>query len=135
MDRVLLDLPVTRPANRSRPVSRLPGLSLALLSLAASACTWSVPADPGLNARARSRDSGFDPAPEPGPSVGPRPLVADDGMRGLYVSRCGGCHEAYAPSSHAASEWPGVVRRMAPRAGVFGAERERLLEWLVANAR
>jgi hypothetical protein len=106
----------------------------ALLAFAASACSWSVPADPGRNALVRSRPRA---APEAAPHVPgeARPMVADDGTHALYVARCGVCHVAYDPRSVSAEEWPGVVRRMAPRAGLFGAERDRLLAWLQANAR
>jgi hypothetical protein len=59
----------------------------------------------------------------------------DAAMRSLYLSRCARCHEPYEPSSASAAEWPGIMRRMAPRAGLFGPERDRLLAWLQANAR
>jgi hypothetical protein len=109
-------------------------LAVLALCLAASACRWSVPADPGLNSLARARPRAATDAVREAP-VGPRPTVDDGGMRSLYVSRCAGCHEPYDPASASAGEWPGILRRMAPRAGLFGAERDRLLAWLQANAR
>jgi hypothetical protein len=56
-------------------------------------------------------------------------------MRAVYLSRCGRCHEPHDPTEAFAGEWPGILRRMAPRAGLFGPERDRVLRWLQANAR
>src|SRR5437773_1006607 len=67
------------------------------------ACSWSVPADPGKNAALRGR-----PAP------------VDDGARTLYVQHCSRCHEPFSPSHATAEEWPSLVRRYGPRAGLFG---------------
>ena len=129
-----------------------PLLRAALLSSAAAAafvaagslaaCAWSVPADPGMNARQRG-GLGVVPAAT-GPARGvlsagrgvPRSTArSDDGARAVYLERCGRCHEPFSPRHAAADEWPGIVRKMGPRAGLFGAERGRVLSWLQANAR
>lgn len=114
------------------------------LALAASACSWSVPADPGENVRLRSRGADADPAALSNPPDGSlRPAsvraiggdASDDGARTIYLTRCGRCHEPFSPRRASAGEWPGIVRKMGPRAGLFGEERDRVLRWLQANAR
>ncbi len=116
-------------------------LALPLLAAAAllAGCAWSVPADPGQNARLRGRSFAEEPLPPVGPGealparvVGPS---SDDGARALYASRCGSCHAPFSPRFATADEWPAHVRKYGPRAGLFGADRERVLRWLVANAR
>lgn len=131
----------------SRRLRRLPRvLALSMLALPA-ACSWAVPADPGENARLRSRSLDVGPtAPSmPGRSDGSvdgrgaSPVRAlggdatDDGA--IYRQRCGQCHEPFSPRHASAGEWPGYVRKYGPRAGLFGEERARVLRWLQANAR
>jgi hypothetical protein len=101
-------------------------------------CAWSVPADPGRNALLRSRDTtdaGFlasTAAPGRAQAIGG--AASDDGARTLYLSKCGQCHAPW-PATHAtAAQWPGFVAKYGPRAGLFGADRERVLRWLQANA-
>lgn len=113
---------------------------LALATLAA--CSWSVPADPGENARLRSRPSGAGPAALPHPSAASGPGVvalgsdaSDDGARAIYLTRCSRCHEPFSPRHARAGDWPALVRKYGPRAGLFGEERDRVTRWLVANAR
>ena len=118
-----------------RPFAWLP---LAVLTLALTHATgcWSVPADPGENARLRSHRpvpvaptgdafaggaGGADPADDPRASA-------------LYHTRCAQCHEAYPPEAFAPGEWPLYVDRYGPRAGLYGAERASVLHWLQANA-
>jgi cytochrome c5 len=101
-----------------------------LFAAGVSACTWAFPSDPG----ARTRRA------EPTPSVAlpgdaSAPASDDPVARGLYLDRCTRCHDPFAPSSFSAREWPTLVARYGPRAGLFGAERARVLAWLQANAR
>ena len=105
---------------------------LVLLSLLVAACSWSVPADPGRNARLHARSSGASPAASWSPDA---TGFVDDGAARIYVTKCSQCHEPFAPSHAAADEWPRFVRKYGPRAGLFGAERERVLRWLQGNAR
>jgi hypothetical protein len=100
----------------------------------AAACAWSVPADPGVNsARRGGPPRAAAPTPEDGaPAL--RAAAPDDGARTTYLTRCGRCHEPFPPSHATASEWPRLVRKYGPRAGLFGAERERVLRWLRARA-
>jgi mono/diheme cytochrome c family protein len=110
-----------------------PQAALAVLALAAAACGWSVPADPGENARQRTRQS---PALAPSPQAtvaAPRP--ADAATQALYAQKCGACHAPFSPAYASASEWPTFVRRYGPRAGLFGADRARVLAWLQDHAR
>ena len=61
--------------------------------------------------------------------------ATDDGTRAVYMQRCGQCHEPFSPRHASAAEWPGYVRKYGPRAGLFGEERDRVVRWLMANAR
>lgn len=116
--------------------------ALVLCVCALGACAWSVPADPGLNALRRSR-AGADALSAPGASDVARPAptqvlggaASDDGARSAYLAKCSQCHAPWPPTHATAAEWPGYVRKYGPRAGLFGAERERVLRWLQANAR
>ncbi len=119
---------------RARP-SPAPPL-LALLVLALAACAWSVPADPGLNAAERADAAAAPAAAEPAVTSSRAPAAADDPeARAIYLQRCSRCHEPFSPTHLSAAQWPIYVARYAPRAGLYGAERERVLRWLQANAR
>ena len=130
------------PSRLALPV--LSGLSLTALA----ACAWSVPADPGENARLRSAPPAWSvetPVPRSGPGpaapgIGPRAAPAarpasDDGARAVYLARCSACHEPFAPTHVSASQWPFYVAKYGPRAGLFGDERARVLAWLQAHSR
>jgi hypothetical protein len=104
----------------------------------AGACSWSVPADPALNARRRGADIGAAPAASgPLPAAGAAQTAAwdDPGARALYMDRCGRCHEPWPTTHVTAAEWPRYVARYGPEAGLFGADRARVLRWLQAHAR
>ena len=99
-----------------------------------AACSWAVPADPGLNARERAAPIQFDPGPA-GPGVAaPAPMHVDPRAAGIYAQRCGTCHELFHPTDYSAAEWPTYVNKYAPRAGLYGTERAMVLRWLQANA-
>jgi cytochrome c5 len=118
---------MTRATLQRPPSFLLVPIGLALLG----ACAWSVPADPGLNSRLRRR-----PAPATAAATPPGASTAfeDEGARVLYVTRCGACHAPWPPTHVRAAEWPIYVARYGPRAGLFGAERARVLRWLQAHA-
>ncbi|MDA1193697.1 MAG: hypothetical protein O2894_00780 [Planctomycetota bacterium] len=108
-------------------------LGAALLPLVA-ACAWQVPADPGLNFKYRSRASqpaAFVSAPAEQVSVS---AASDEGARALYLDHCSRCHQPFDPQSVPAAQWPLYVAKYAPRAGLFGTDRSRVLAWLQANA-
>lgn len=117
-----------------------PLLAMALSAL--GACAWSVPADPGRNALLRSRETTEAAFPSPTAESGRADRAqalggvdSDAGARTLYLTKCGQCHAPW-PTTHAtAAEWPAFVAKYGPRAGLFGADRERVLRWLQANAR
>ncbi len=115
---------------------RLCAALLVLLGGLLAACAWSVPADPGQNAR-RGRTGVSEPAAT-GESVGlPTPAGpdADPAAGSIYASRCAQCHEPIHPATYSAAEWPAYVDRYGPRAGLFGSERARVLSWLQAHGR
>jgi hypothetical protein len=123
-----------------RPAPR-PLLGSALAGLLVAACSWSVPADPGEQARLAALaapPSASPAAADHGPtttSAASAPAAgADAGARAIYVARCGQCHAPFAPSHAPAARWPSIVRHYGPRAGLFGAERERVVRWLQASA-
>ena len=132
---------------RALPAAALPrvlagyGL-LATLAVVTSACAWSVPADPGRNALLRGHAAGTDadeaPIRTPGGAAPAEVLggnAPDAGARALYLTKCSQCHEPFSPRHASAAEWPALVRRYGPRAGLFGEDRERVLHYLQANAR
>ena len=51
----------------------------------------------------------------------------------LYERRCARCHDLFAPSDFADDEWPELVRRYAPRAGIRPSLRPSMIAWLQAN--
>lgn len=123
-------------------MTRIAASLLASSSLAAlAACAWSVPADPGENARLRAGPPAWSiPAASPAASATgdarAYPAQApDDGARAIYLARCSACHEPFAPTHVSAAEWPFYVSKYGPRAGLFGEERARVLRWLQANTR
>lgn len=118
-----------------RPSASKPAALLAFLApvLCVSACRWSVPADPGENARLRSRPAQATAGLEPA-STAPGE-AADPAAATLYYARCSQCHAAFPPGTFPAGEWPGIVERYGPRAGLFGAERQRVVAWLRTHAR
>jgi hypothetical protein len=119
-----------------RPSAWLPSAVLALALTHATGC-WSVPADPGENARLRTRRDtpvASATADSAGGSGGGT-AAADPAAESLYYTRCSQCHEAYPPQAFSAGEWPLYVDRYGPRAGLYGAERASVLRWLQANAR
>ena len=119
-----------------RSLAWLPSAVLALTLTHATGC-WSVPADPGENARLRTRPT-TPVAPAGEVSMGGSggaSAAGDSQASALYYTRCAQCHEAFPPQSFSAGEWPLYVDRYGPRAGLYGAERARVLRWLQANAR
>lgn len=110
------------------------------IALLLSACSWSVPADPGLNAKLHGEPpTGAVAGPLAVATVGGGTIASaaahDAAARSLYLNHCTRCHEPIPPGAFAAGDWPRYVRRYGPRAGLFGADRTRVLRWLQANAR
>ncbi len=108
-------------------------LGAVICALGAACSGFSVPADPGL--RAKMYGGASEEAASPVAATATRPAFADEGARTLYMSHCGACHEPFDPGSMGAGDWPRFVRKYGPRAGLFGANRARVLTWLQANAR
>lgn len=103
--------------------------------LFATACSWAVPADPGLNMELRGGSDWSQTSAAPAPEYTVDPSAANDAKaRSVYLRKCSQCHEAIQPSALAAHEWPAAVNKYAPRAGLYGAERQRVQAWLMANA-
>ncbi|MDJ0976220.1 MAG: hypothetical protein QNJ98_17300 [Planctomycetota bacterium] len=118
-------------ARRTRNIRLLTGLVL----LSASACSWAVPADPGLNTELRGgSDWVFAEADPVAPREVDPSVAADAGARTIYLRKCSQCHDPFHPTDLPAEAWPAAVTKYGPRAGLFGAERTRVLNWLMANA-
>lgn len=80
-------------------------------------------------------------APEPlGAADVQRAQARDSGVtaesleegRTLFVANCNRCHGYPAATSHAPSEWPPIVQRMADKAGLGPSESQRVLEFVLA---
>jgi hypothetical protein len=110
----------------------LASLSTLLGVAAVAACSWSVPADPGRNARLRRPRRA--PAGTEALVLSGRAPGADPAAAAIYEDKCAQCHAPIPPTFATAEDWPVFVRRYGPRAGLFGAERARVLAWLQGNA-
>lgn len=106
------------------------GLVAMMGALVLAACAWSYPADPGRRSRSGAAPATF--GDETAEAWAER--AADPATEALYQRRCGQCHEPLDPTYASAAEWPMFVARYGPRAGLFGAERTRVLAWLQAHA-
>lgn len=115
--------------------TRVLAAGLLLLACVLTACAWSVPADPG--ALSRLRGTSWAPATVGAQTqtVASDAAAVDNGAQGLYLNHCSRCHAPFAPDTVSAGDWPRYVQRYAPRAGLFGEDRARVLRWLQANAR
>ena len=110
-------------------------LLVGLVFLLASACSWAVPADPGLNTQLRGGSDWVLAEADPvSPGDVDRSAASDVGARAIYLRKCSQCHEPFHPADLPAAAWPAAVAKYGPRAGLFGAERQRVLDWLMANA-
>lgn len=120
--------------NTSLRTTRARALAV-LVCCFASACSWAVPAEPGLNTQLRGGADWVLAEADPirSPDVD-RAAATDVGARTLYIRKCSQCHEPFAPTDLPAAAWPAAVAKYGPRAGLFGAERQRVLDWLMANA-
>lgn len=56
-----------------------------------------------------------------------------DGDRRFYEARCGVCHVPLPREDYPAAEWDKILDDMAPRAGLFGAQRDRVSRYLSAR--
>jgi hypothetical protein len=54
--------------------------------------------------------------------------------KAVYEARCALCHPAWAPTDYAPAEWPALVDKFAPLAGLTRAERDAVLAYLVREA-
>lgn len=48
----------------------------------------------------------------------------------LYINKCGGCHELYAPSTQTAAEWKVILEKMEKRVKLREDEQQQMLEYL-----
>ena len=108
---------------------------LLLLACGLAACAWSVPADPGALSRLRGTSWAPASAGAQTQAVAWEEAAEDTRAHELYLNHCSRCHAPFAPNTVSAGDWPRYVQRYAPRAGLFGEDRTRVLRWLQANAR
>ena len=59
--------------------------------------------------------------------------IADGGK--IYEARCGKCHELHKPDEFTASEWPDILRSMAPKAKLNQSMKEMVMAYVTANAK
>ena len=55
--------------------------------------------------------------------------------RQLFESKCGKCHELYAPGTRSKESWIGVMKKMAPKAGLNDPEHTMVAAYLVKNSK
>ncbi|MBI5118588.1 hypothetical protein HZA56_19135 [Candidatus Poribacteria bacterium] len=55
--------------------------------------------------------------------------------RALAVTECTTCHRLYWPHEYPAEAWPGIVRKMGPRASLTGDQMEDLSVYLVTASK
>lgn len=53
----------------------------------------------------------------------------------LYTARCGKCHELHKPEEFTASEWPSILRSMAPKAKLNQSMKDMVMAYVTANAK
>jgi len=116
------------------PYTRVLTAGLLLLACVLTACAWSVPADPGALSRLRGTSWAPATAGAQTQTVAWDDAAVDTGARELYLNHCSRCHAPFAPNTVSAGDWPRYVQRYAPRAGLWGEDRKRVLRWLQANA-
>jgi len=59
-------------------------------------------------------------------------LASLEAGRTLYQTRCGECHQLYAPASHTAAQWAKAIPEMAERAKLSEREQALVLAFLAA---
>ena len=59
--------------------------------------------------------------------------IVDGGK--IYEARCGKCHELHKPDEFTASEWPDILRSMAPKAKLNQSMKEMVMAYVTANAK
>lgn len=52
-----------------------------------------------------------------------------------YKARCSVCHPMHEPHEHTVNQWPGIIKMMAPRAGLNKEERAIITAYLQSNAK
>jgi hypothetical protein len=50
--------------------------------------------------------------------------------RVIYIDNCGSCHSLYTPDDFSASQWPGIMNSMAPKAGLSSADKALALKYV-----
>lgn len=53
----------------------------------------------------------------------------------MYIAKCGGCHELYAPGKHNADEWVKWLNAMQVRAKITDYEKNLINDYLRMNAK
>ena len=53
----------------------------------------------------------------------------------LYMAKCGGCHELYAPGKYKTDEWVKLVNAMQVRSKITDYEKNLINEYLKNNAK
>jgi cytochrome c5 len=51
--------------------------------------------------------------------------------RRLYIDKCSSCHALYLPQKYTSRDWHHWVNKMAPKAKVDSAEREKILNYVL----
>lgn len=68
------------------------------------------------------------------PVVNDKGAMVADGEK-LYTARCGKCHELHKPEEFTASEWPSILRSMAPKAKLNQSMKDMVMAYVTANAK
>ncbi len=51
--------------------------------------------------------------------------------RNLYMSKCGGCHQLFDPSSYTKGEWNKIMLAMQEKSKINDQQKNEILNWII----
>jgi nitrate/TMAO reductase-like tetraheme cytochrome c subunit len=70
-------------------------------------------------------------------AVSPAPLLTNEmaAAKETYEANCQRCHNLKKPANYTALEWPRLVDKMAPKAGISEEQKAAILNYVIAFAK